>query len=481
MKKILILVFLGGCAVGPNYQSIVDVPCEESWVYPEDSALGICCEEPECDWWRRFDDPMLNTYIEMAACYNNNLLTAESNILIARAMKCEKLSNFFPQIDADVGISRYGYSRTGPLFYIEQFSKIGPFAPLIRIPFYQTLYNALFDASWEIDLFGKTARSVEAAERGLESAVENYRDVLVSLLAETASNYIEVRGAQAQLQLTKENVDYLQKNLSLVEDRYKNGLSNALDLALAQANLEEQEANIPLYEGQIYGGIFSLSVLTGQDPEALLCEMLPCKPLPHFVEEVCVGLKSDLLLRRPDVRRAERNLAQAVAQIGIAQASFFPSFSFSGTAGLQSLQLRKLFEAQSFQWSYGFDFNFPIFHGGYLMAQYRAAECNAQEVALQYHQTVLEALKDAESALVSYAEDLEALDALENAVGNFQTVRDLTWSQYQNGYVNLMSYYDRENDLIRAKLTCLQREIETLIDLVALYKSLGGGWQCSGD
>ena len=478
MKRLSILLLLSGCAVGPDYQTIVDVPSIEEWADPGNaSQLDICTEEPYADWWKNFNDPQLDAYIEMAACYNNHLQAAESNILIARAIKREQIANFFPQINLDNTLIRSGYSKNGPLFYIENLGTLGPAVPAIQVPFYQTLYTTLFDAAWEIDLFGKNARATEAAERELESVIESRNDILVSLLAETARNYVEVRAAQAQAELTKQNIEYVSKNLSLTEDRYRKGLDSLLDVSRSKAILENLQANLSTYEAQIYSSIFSLSILTGQDPEALLCEMLPIKPLPSPLYELCIGLKSDLLLRRPDVRRAERNLAQAVAQIGMAKASFFPSFTFLGSGGLQSLQLRNLFRARSAQWSYGFDFNIPIFEGGYLMAQYQGAQANAQSAAFEYHETVLEALRDAETSLVSYAEDLEALSYLTNSTANYKQVRDLSFNQYQSGLINLMAFLDRENDLINAELTLVSKKLQALIDLISLYKALGGGWQ----
>jgi NodT family efflux transporter outer membrane factor (OMF) lipoprotein len=479
MKKITLLIFLAGCAVGPDYQSIVGVPAEESWVEPCETQLEICCQEPEVDWWKHFSDPQLSEYIERASCYNNNLQVAEWNIIVSRALKREEVAHFFPQINGDLNATRYGYSKTGPFVYFQETQGFGPLIPKIQVPFYQTLFNTLFDATWEIDLFGKNARAVESAERALESSIENRNDILVSLLAETAKNYIEVRGAQEQLRLLYENISYVEKSLSLTQNRYKKGLDNELDVLRSQAILENLHSNVANYQAQMYAGIFSLSILTGQDPEALLCEMLPFKPLPQLPSEVCVGLKSDLLLRRPDVRKAERNLAQSVAQIGMAKAAFFPSFSLTGSGGLQSLELRRLFQAQSFQWSYGVDFNFPVFQGGYLMAQYQGAKANAEALYFQYQETVLEALKDAETSLVTYATDLESIDYLRSSVENYRKVRNLSLTRFNQGLTNKMDFLDRENDLINAEQALASKQTQSLIDLIALYKSLGGGWQCA--
>ena len=351
--NILTILLLGsmlcGCKVGPDYRTPRNFVPDEWNGLPCKLEIDLLTSDPQVDWWTIFNDCLLDKYIEMAARNNKDLLTAESNILQARAMKWVAASNFFPQITGDVNATRTFFSKNGPLFstsipglspppptqagHLAGPSNQFPFQ--VQIPPVQNLFNALFDATWEIDLFGKTLRNIEASERYIESVVEQRNNVLLTILAEVATNYIQVRSNQRRAQLIEQDIQLLEKNTEVARRRLSAGYSNLLDLERIEAQLSADRANLPNIKAQIYRSIYSLSILTGNLPEALEEELLIVEPLPKTPTHIAVGLRSDLLRRRPDVRKAERLLAQATANIGVAVAQFYPTITLGAFEGFQ--------------------------------------------------------------------------------------------------------------------------------------------------
>lgn len=479
-----IILLLGGCAVGPNYKTPENnVP--DTWSSATAASNVLSDDTPVTQWWEVFDDPLLNKYIEKAAESNYDLLTAEANILQARAMRQIAASSFFPQIGADVNATKTYFSKNGPIFAIgpstgslpgtvSQSSGL-PFS--VQIPQIQSLYNALFDCTWEIDLFGKTRRTVEAADARIGSAIEQRNDTLITVLAEVARNYIEIRSNQKLSQLLEENIAILEQKSAIVQKQLESGLVSDLDYENIQATLSSERALLPDTNAQIYRAIYTLSILTGEFPEALVEELLPMQPLPQAPEKVAVGLRSDLLRRRPDVRQRERELAAATATIGVAVASFFPTITLYGDGGFQSLMLKNLFTGGSKTWAFGGDIMMPVFQGGKLVGNLKATQAATAAAAYTYQQTILTALDETESALVAYAEDLQATNDLQNTVVHNQNLVGLSEERYQTGLVSLLNLLDSERQLNETEQTLLQRETRSLLDLITLYKALGGGWE----
>ncbi len=339
------------------------------------------------------------------------------------------------------------------------------------------LFNNFLDATWEIDIFGKTQRSVEAAQAQLESTIEQRNDLLVSIFGEIARNYIELRSSQKQKMLLEKNIDLLQQNVELIQKRYSSGYSNLLDLEQIDIQLNQALSALPAVSTAIYRTIFALSVLIGEPPETLLEELLPFQPLPFLPECLSIGLRSDLLRRRPDIREAEWNLAQATANIGVAVASFYPSFTLLGLFGLSSIKLRNLYTPNSKNWVYGADINLPIFQGGQLTGNLKIAEAQAAAAAFAYQQTILNALRDTETALVSYEEDVKTMKEFEKIVGGNEKLTRLAYLRYTKGLVGRLDYLNSELILNNAELSLLQSETNAFLDLISLYKALGGGWE----
>jgi NodT family efflux transporter outer membrane factor (OMF) lipoprotein len=417
--------------------------------------------------------------------HNYDVQAAEANVLQARGLRMIAASSWFPQITADFNATKTYFSKNGPVFAIgaaagnpgvTTSSLTGlPFS--LQIPQIQSLYNALLDATWEIDLFGKTRRSVEAAQANIESALEQRNDRLISVLAEVARNYIEIRSSQRLAVLTEENIKLLKQNVEIIKVSVERGLSNQLDLENIESQLDVAKAALPSLIAQVYRGIYAISVLTGELPETLAEEILPLKPLPKLQEKVAVGLRSDLLRRRPDVRRAERQLAGATANIGVAVASFFPTVTLLADGGFQSLKLSKLFQLPSKTWAVGGDINLPIFQGGQLMGNLKTNRAIASQAAFTYQQTVLNAVQDAESALVTYGEDLKTTQEFRKSVFRNRNIVKLTKQRYTKGLISLINLITIKRQFISTQESLLQSQTTALVDLIALYKALGGGWE----
>lgn len=461
------LLLLSGCKVGPNYRQPENcVPGQ--WSAPISNAPPPVC------WWEIFNEPLLNNYIRLAALHNNDLLSAEANIFQARAARQVSAAPLFPKLSVDFDAFNIFLSRNGPIdaFFAES-------APLRarRPPQHLKLFNNFIDASWELDFFGKTARSIEVANAQLQSTIEKRNDLLITIFGEIARNYIELRSSQTQKILIERNIALLNKNVEINQSRFQNGYTNLTDLEQIEIQLNQAISSLPAVNAAIYTNIYALSVLIGKLPETLLEELLPGQPLPTPQECLSAGVRSDLLRRRPDIREAERNLAGGVANIGVAVATFYPTFTLTGILGLDSLKISNLFTPGSKTYIYGIDVNMPVFQGGKLVGNLKIAEAQTAALAFTYQQTVLNALRDAESALVSYNEDNKTAEELKQIVARNKVLNDLNNQRFGKGLTSQLDSLNSELILNNAELSLLQSETAVLLDLVTLYKTLGGGWE----
>ncbi len=464
MKKwIPILLSLGGCMVGPNYQT-PENKVVDTWTSPS----SVSDEAPLTAWWMVFQDPLLTKYIESAAETNQDVLIAETNILYARALRQVSAADLYPHIGLDVSAAEFKFSRNGLIFGSAAENAQGPKA--------QSLFTGLFDAVWELDLFGKTRRSVESANATMESKIEARNNVLISVFAELARNYMELRGHQKNAELTARKILLLEQRAAIVQKQLQFGYVSLLNYETILAELANVKASLPDIQAEIYRSIYSLSVLTGQVPEHLLAELIVHQPLPSPPDAVAVGLKSDLLKRRPDVRQSERELASATANIGVAVASFFPSITLGGIEGLQSLQLNKLFNSSSNIWGVGGNASVPIFEGGKVVGQLHVNQAEAQVAFQTYQKAVLAALEETESALMAYSQELESSAQYLQSASRYQSLVDLSFQRFDKGLTNRIDLLSSEQQLITAEQTLLQSQTAALVDLIALYKALGGGW-----
>ncbi len=463
LLAVLPILALGvaGCSVGPNYHPPSPaMPGQWSGTGTEGTTNAPA---QLAAWWKNFGDPELDSLIRRAVTTNYTLQAAVARVRAARALRGAALADFLPTVDFQASYTTARRSANALAFPVRLLDT--------------DTYQADFDASWEIDVFGGQRRSLEAANAALAVTVEDLRSVQVSLLAEVANNYIQARGFQRRIEIARQNLQAQQETVEITQLRLKTGLASELDVAQAKTVLANTQAQVPPLETSLKQAIFSLSVLLGQPPGALLAELSQTKRIPPTPPSVPVGLPSDLLLRRPDVRSSERQLATATAQIGVATAELFPKFSLTGLAGYQSLNAQNLISPGSEFWSAGPVVRWRLLEYPRLRAAIRSQSALADQALAQYHQTVLTALQDVENALVAYDREQERQRALSEAAHNSRRSLDLSNELYTKGVGDFINVLLAQRALYQAEdqLVLSQQTIST--DLVSLYKALGGGWE----
>src|ERR1035441_1256598 len=391
---------VAGCAVGPDYhppKTQAPANWSEAQLGGETNAAVSIME-----WWKTFNDPELNSLIERALPIYHDLRIADGRLRQARALRSGVAADLGPTINGSAGYTDAQQSR-----HSIPFNTSGPAGAAIssNYLFHTDLYDAHFDASWEIDIFGGKRRALEQANALVASVEEDRRDVLVSVLAEVARNYIEVRNFQQRLAITQKNIKAQQDAVDIARSRFSAGLSSELDAKQAEALLATTQAQVPLLETSLKHGMHRLDVLIGREPGTLLVELSQAAPIPATPPEVPVGLPSDLLRRRPDVRRAERQLAADTANVGVQTAELFPKFTLTGIAGFQSFAVSDWFTGGSKYWSAGPTVTWRILDLGHVRSQIRAAEAQAQQSMVVYEKTVLTSCEEAENTLVAYANE----------------------------------------------------------------------------
>ena len=451
------------CNVSPEHETPrVEVP--ESW--GPDSSSAASAEPPE-RWWQGFGDEKLDSLIERAVASNLDLALARARIREARALRDVTAGASQPEVSAGAGISRSQASantRQGSVTGSEP----------------RNLYDVGFDAIWEIDLFGSIRHAVEAAEAGVEIAEEERRDALVSLLGEVAREYVELRGAQRQSAILRSNAEAQSQALGLTRARFEAGLATELDVARSQALLSNTQALIPSVDAVAAGGIHRLSVLLGAAPRALAAELAPEAPVPQVgdaLTDFAAGLPSDLLRRRPDVRRAERQLAQAAALTAEATANLYPKLTLGASIGLQSIHSGDLFESDSQTWSVGGSLFAPIFAGDRLKAVVRVQDARQEQALVIYRQTILAALQEVETALVTVARERDRRAALVDALTASRRALELANDLHLRGLADFFEVLDATRSNLLAESEVARSDAALASDTVALYKSLGGGWE----
>ncbi len=463
------LALFQGCAVGPNYQQ-PKTTAPAQWSAPK-SGGETNLEPSIASWWKSFNDPQLDSLIERAVKTNHDLRIAEARVREARALYRIASSQLWPTLDAGGSYARQRQSKNQPI--------IGSF-PLpsgASVPFDNNVYQAGFDASWEIDVFGGNRRAVEAGKAEVAAAEFGRRNVLVTLLGEVARNYVELRGCQRRLEIATNNLKTQQDALALTEDRFKKGLTSDLDVQQAATLLANTRANIPTLETGIQDYIHRLGVLLGQPPEALLAELSAPAPIPSGPPEVPVGLPSELLRRRPDIQQAERQLAASTARIGVATADLFPKFSLTGIAGYESTSASDWFAGGSKFWSLGPTVQWRIFDAGRIRANIRVQNARQEQSLAAYEETVLMSFEDVENSLVAYAKEQIRRRSLEDAVTSSKDSLHLANQLYSNGLASFINVLDAERSLYQAEDALVQSDKAVTQNLISLYKALGGGWE----
>ncbi len=451
------LIAAPGCKVGPDYAK-PDLVVPDEWTETRDA--GPVDEH----WWQAFHDPKLDELVDRALKNNLDLGIATARVREARAVRAAIFGQWDPQVNASAGFTR---GQTSSTTTSGAFTSNAP----------RNLFDAGFDARWEIDVFGQRDRALEAADADVDAAVENVHDAQVSLLGEVARNYVQVRGLQRQIALTQQNLTAQQDTAHLTQVRFGAGLSTDLDVARAQALAASTQADIPALEGRVRQLMHALSVLLGEAPGPLARELEAPTELPTPPETIAAGLPVDLMRRRPDVRRAERELARAVAVSGEATAELYPTFSLIGSFGQQSNKLESLFNADSNVWTLGGGVTAPIFNGGTLRANIEAADARAEQAELAYRRTVLSALAEVESAFSDVAKSRARHESLVASVDAYSRAVRLATELNQRGIASFFEVLDAQQQLFRTQSLEALSATDLTADTVALYKALGGGWE----
>ena len=467
-------LLLMGCAVGPNYkQPQVQVP--KQWTVAP--ARGTSTKPPETDeWWSSFHDPELNSLVARTVDRNLDLKLALERVQEARAASGVARSGYFPSIDADVSATRLrGGINQGVIRAVP--SSVGPNARASLIsPFETNVFQGNLGASWELDVFGGVRRSVQASRADAAAAEENRRAVLVILLGDVGRTYAQLRGFQRRLEIANKNIKTQQETLDLTTARAKAGLATELDVSRAAAQLDSTKAAVPGLLSGAAVSIHRLSVLLGEEPGALRGEIEKTNPIPSGGPDVEVGLPSDLLERRPDIRRAEAQVAASTARIGEAKADLFPRFLLTGTAGRQATQLHDLTLGLGNFFSVGPGITLPLFTGGRIRSNIAVQNSRQRQAVITYQSTILNALEEVQNALVNYSQEQERRDRLSQAAEQSQLAVHLATEQYRAGLVDFLSVLEAQRELYANEDQLVQSQTSVATDLIALYRALGGGW-----
>jgi outer membrane protein, multidrug efflux system len=457
-------VVAAGCGVGPNYKR-PQVAVPSQWtVAPARGTSAKAIEKEE--WWSSFEDPELNSLIERAAAQNLDLKLALERVEEARAARGIARSGFFPSIDSSASATR------------NRQRVIAPVAPgsVKLVPVEFNNFQGGLGASWELDVFGGIRRGVQAASADVAAAEENRRDVRVILLGDVGRVYAQLRGFQRRLEIANKNIKTQQDTLDLTRARAKAGLATDLDVSRAAAQLESTKAVVPTLLGGIDISIHRLSVLLGEEPGALRSELENASPIPAAGPDVAVGLPSDLLERRPDIRRSEAQLAAATARIGEAKADLFPRFVLTGAAGRQASQLHDITLGAGNFFSVGPGISLPLFTGGRIRSNIAVQNAREREALVSYQSSVLNALEEVQNALVNYSQEQERRDRLNEAARQSQLAVDLATEQYKAGLTDFLSVLDAQRELYADEDQAVESQTSVTTDVIALYRALGGGW-----
>jgi NodT family efflux transporter outer membrane factor (OMF) lipoprotein len=488
---------LAGCTVGPNYNpGRIEAPAkfgaatQPASTQPAQTQAAVDLGR----WWESFNDPALNHLISLGIKSSLDVRLAEARVREARAQLQMNVAALFPTVDGTASYTRSRTSKNAIAFGSGTSSSTTTggttggtgtgtttgTTSASSLPFTigtTNLYQAGFDAGWEIDVFGGTRRAIEAAQDTLEAQIDARRNATVTLLSEVARNYIILRGVQSELAIVQDNVASQKDFLNLTHAKFQAGIATDLDVARQEAQVASTESELPTLQTEIQQAIHRLGVLLDRNPTDLEAELTPIAPLPGGPPQVPVGLPSDLLRRRPDVLQAERQLAAASANIGVATAELFPKFNLTGSLGVESLQLKSFANSASEFWSFGPSVSWRIFDAGEILANVRVQNARQAQAFILYRQAVIQSFSDVEDALVAYHQEFSRREALQRSVeANHRSVA-LAKQLNQAGLVDFLNVLTAEQSLFLSQDQLAQSDQTVSTNLVALYKALGGGWE----
>jgi NodT family efflux transporter outer membrane factor (OMF) lipoprotein len=456
------MMLLVGCTVGPDYEP-PDLELPAGWrqeLPRQTDQSGAQLQQ----WWTLFNDPMLEGFIEQAAQANLDAKVAIMRVVESRAARDFTAGKHSPRADAIASYSRLRDSEN------TRFA----FSGVPTDPY--DLHSAGFDASWEIDLFGQIRRSVESSQASLEASVENYHDVLRMLFAEVARSYVELRTTQTRIGYALKNIQAQKETVKIAEGRFRAGLSPELDVAQAKLNLSNTQAEVPPLRQAKIQTINRIAVLLGQYPQNLKTDFQAEKPIPMSAEIGGLGLPADLLRRRPDIRRAERELAAQTARIGVATADLYPALSLTGTFTFQAEDLGNVGRHSSRAYSFGPGFRWYLLGGDRARSNIRREHAATEQARLNYEKTVLLAVEEVENALASLTQETERRQALQRSTKESERSVKLVRELYANGLTDFQNVLDMQRTLWMQQDRLAASRGQVVLNLIRIYKTLGGGW-----
>ncbi len=458
---------LSCCSVGPNYKAPNTVPPKQ-W----STSLNTPAKPNQAlaeEWWTLFNDPILTRLITDAIAENLDLKQALLRVKDARTLRWITITAGLPSLTAKgTETQRFNNFPTGS--QTSSGSSVGAGNQVMNI------FQMGFDAQWEIDIFGGERRAIEAANANIDSEIENSRQILVTLLAEVARHYIQLRNYQQLTLITQQNLASQIETVQLTKIRQQAGFVSLLEVAQAEAQANNTAAFLPNYATTINQSIHSLSILLNKEPNALMALLLKSSQIPLYINPSINNLPSELLQRRPDIRLAERQLAKATANIGVATADLYPRFNLAAFIGLQNSKITD-FTPMGKSWSSASSISLPLFNWGKINANIKSKKIQQAVISIDYEKTVLSAFKEVEDSLNAYQNEQQRNHALIAAVNSSQLALELANERYHNGLTMFLDVLQTQEALYQAQRNLADSQAQMAVDLVALYKALGGGWQ----
>ena len=457
---IVMLSFAGCASVGPDYVK-PDIKAPAGWHSTLKSGLVSSDMDPDtlASWWTTLNDPQLSGLVERAIAGNLDLKKANARVREARARRGMASADYLPALDASAsGARKYNSESSNSSGTTE-------------------LYNAGFDASWELDIFGGVRRSVEAAGANLQAAQEDLHDVLVSLLGEVAMNYIELRAYQARIAVAEGNISKQSETYQVALWRQQAGLGDELAVQEALYSLESTRSQLPGLRSGLEEALNRIAVLLGEQPGSIHKQLEKTAAIPVVSNDVAVGVPADMLRRRPDVRRAERELAAQTARVGVATAELYPKFRLIGSIGIDALSLSGLVSTPARSYSFGPGISWPIFRGGAIRSNIEVQSALQEQALIAYEKAVLDALEEVENVLTAYVEEQRKRESLVIAEEAARKAVDIAVGKYEAGLTDFLVVLVAQRSLLSFQDQLAQSNGKVTSNLIKLYKALGGGWE----
>jgi len=465
------LTALAGCMVGPNYKppsQTMPASYREPTAGPTTAPASLfTAGRAEIAWWRKLGDPKLSDLVEKSVKANYSVAVAGARVRQARAARQVAQSLLYPTVGVGASVLRYRISESALSFS--------------GVNLEDNLFTLGFDAAWVVDVFGGNRRGIEAAKANEQTSAADRRGVVLMVASETARAYLELRGTQRELAIANSTLDEQRQTLRVTEEKFRAGLAPNLQVLRARTEVEGTAAEIPPLQQAIRQYIHVLSTLLGLQPTALAAELEQPAPVPTVSGQLSVGIPSDLLRRRPDIQSAERQLASATAQVGVATAQLFPQVVLGGSGGLQSREFGNLFNGNSNNspstyYLAGPSINWTLFDAGRRKAGVKFTEAQVDAAKAAYQDAVLRAFGEVESSLVAVDRAREQVNDLRRLTASARETAAISRRDYERGILDQLTVLDAERQSNRAQMMLAQGEVQLVVNVVKLYKSLGGGW-----